>query len=147
MRKDEEFARKLQSEAEQQWMQAQEEKYKRLQQQEEERLAAENKRKEDEASTSKAGGILLIPADVSGVVPAPADASTSVPTPAPRSAAAGGADLSVSPAPSMPSVPDRELKKYLNISEQRYEAMGTSWTSCWFAGGWVDELVGWHCHE
>ena len=128
MRKDEEFARKLQSEAEQQWMQAQEEKYKRLQQQEEERLAAENKHKEDEASSSKAGGILLIPADVSGGVPAPGAASTSVPTPAPRTAlaGAGSVDQLISPAASIPSVPDRELKKYLSINEQRYGTMNAS---------------------
>lgn len=126
MRQDEEFARKLQSEAEGQWMQAQEDKYKRLQQQEEERLAAENKRKEDEASSSTAGGIVLIPADVSGGVPTPgAGASSSIPTPAPRTALPGAADQSLFPASSVPSVPDRDLKKYLNISEQRYWTMRT----------------------
>lgn len=105
MREDEALARKLQSEAEQQWMQEQEDKYKRLQHQEEERLAAEHKRREEEASSSKDGSVLLIPADISGVIPAADGASPSVPTPAASSA-------------PMPHIPDRELKKNLNISDQ-----------------------------
>ncbi|KAL8593270.1 hypothetical protein ACOMHN_009924 [Nucella lapillus] len=106
MREDEALARKLQSEAEQQWMQEQEDKYKRLQHQEEERLAAENKRKEEEASSSKDGSVLLIPADIGGVVPA-ADGATPV-GPTPPTAV----------PLSLPNVPDRELKKNLFISDQ-----------------------------
>ncbi|XP_076443291.1 STAM-binding protein-like A [Babylonia areolata] len=105
MQEDEALARKLQSEAEQQWMQEQEEKYKRLQQQEEERLAAENKRKEDQASSSKDGSVLLIPADVSGFVPT-------------GEATSAGAATAMGQSATFPSLPDRELKKNLYISDQ-----------------------------
>ena len=124
LREDEAFARKLQSEAEQQWMQEQEDKYKRLQQQEEERLATEKRRKEEEASGS--GGILLIPADISGNVPSPVVAPASAPVPAPRTVTPGVADQSVASSTSVPAIPDRELKKYLNLNDQRYSSVLTN---------------------
>ncbi|KAK7112138.1 STAM-binding protein-like [Littorina saxatilis] len=116
IKKDEEMARQMQTEAEERWMKEQENKYKHLQQQEAERIAAEKRRKEEEeASSSMGAGVMLIPADISGVVSDTGGDLPSAPTPAPRTVVPGTADQSVSP---VPRIPDRELKKHLSITDQ-----------------------------
>lgn len=112
IQEDEAIARKLQSEAEQQWMQEQEIKYKHLRHQEEERLAQEKRRREEEEAAKKNGSLLLIPADVTGHIPGLAIGgevgSGSYPASAPETAH----------AQNVPAIPDRELKKNLVINDQ-----------------------------
>nr|KAG5713883.1 hypothetical protein BaRGS_024510 [Batillaria attramentaria] len=112
---DEAIARKLQSEAEEQWMQEQEEKYKRLQQQEADRLEAEKRRREEEEeATKKNGSVLLIPPDVSsqGYGPVTGEIGGAVP-----GAYSSGPVPEPFSSTSIPTVPDRELKKNLSISD------------------------------
>lgn len=105
MREDEALARKLQSEAEQLWMQEQENKYKLLQKKEEERLAAKNKHKNEQEAI---GGGPLIPSQIFESLPSPpesASISPSVPPLVPRT------------SKSTVPVIDRELKKRLSLND------------------------------
>lgn len=105
MLEDEAFARQLQAEAEEKWLQEQEDKYKHLQHQEERRLALEKKKLEEEESKGVVGAFPYVEngGNVSGFTSKISAESL--------------------PSPS-PSIPARELKKIL-ISDQRYSILAT----------------------